>query len=155
MEETEHEFRMTYSALNNHYLVIKMISRYFAFHVRDMRKYIDFYRQYGVPLNTFLTALATLAEGILLTTIIDLVTLQKYITTIQDELIKNTNYEAVFKNIYEFHTHRLVAFTNIAGMLLLQLLLLIILKVQVPMLLYSIDTVPVLMDTETYQELSR
>ena len=36
-------------------------------------------------------------------------------------------------------------------MLLLQLLVLIKLKVQVPMSLYSIDTVPDLMDAETYQ----
>ena len=36
-------------------------------------------------------------------------------------------------------------------MLLLQLPVLIKLKVQVPMSLYLIDTVPVLMDAETYQ----
>ena len=95
--------------------------------------------------------LDTLAEVILSTPIIDPVTLQKYITTIQDELIEDTNYEPVFQDIYEFYTHRLVTFTNIAGMLLLQLPVLIKLKVQVPMSLYSIDTVPVLMDAETYQ----
>ena len=37
-------------------------------------------------------------------------------------------------------------------MLLLQLPVLIKLKVQVPMSLNSIDTVPVLMDTETYED---
>ena len=36
-------------------------------------------------------------------------------------------------------------------MLLLQLPVFIKLNVQVPMSLYSIDTVPVLMDAETYQ----
>ena len=47
-----------------------------------MSKYIEFYRQYGVTLDTFLTTLDTLTEGILSTPIIDPVTLQKYITTI-------------------------------------------------------------------------
>ena len=60
MEETEREFRMTHSSLNNHHLATKMVSRYFAFHVRNMRKYIDFYRQYGVTLDLFLTTLDTL-----------------------------------------------------------------------------------------------
>ena len=42
-----------------------------------MRKYIDFYRQYSVTLDAFLTALGTLA-GVLSTPIIDPVTLQTY-----------------------------------------------------------------------------
>ena len=79
--------------------------RSFAFHVRNMRKYIDFYRQYYVILDIFLTTLNTLPEGILSTPIIDPVTLQRCITTIQDELIKNTNYKPVFQDIYEFYAH--------------------------------------------------
>ena len=98
-----------------------------------------------------MTALDTLAEGVLSTPIIDPVTLQTYIATIEDQLIDDTNYEPVFKDIYEFYTHKLVTFTNFDGMLLLQLPVLIKLKVQVPMSLYSIDTVPVLMDAETYE----
>ena len=61
------------------------------------------------------------------------------------------NYEPVFKDIYEFYAHKLVTFTNFESMLLLQLPVLIKPKVQVPMSLYSIDTVPVPMDTETYE----
>ena len=127
------------------------MSRYFAFHVSNMRKYIDFYRQYSVTLDVFLATLYTLAEGILSAPIIDPVTQQKYITTIQDELIEDNNYEPVFQDIYEFFIHRLVTFTNIARILLLQLPVLIKLKVQVPMSLYSIDIVPVQLDAETYQ----
>ena len=46
MEETEATFRQTYSAINNHHLAIKMLTKYFSFHTRNMHKYIDFYRQY-------------------------------------------------------------------------------------------------------------
>ena len=93
----------------------------------------------------------TLAEGVLSTPIIDPLTLQTHIATIEDQLIDDTNYEPVFKDIYEFYAHKLITFTNFDGMLLLQLPVLIKLKVQVPMLLYSIDTVPVPMDAETYE----
>ena len=128
-----------------------MLAKYFSFHTTNIQKYIDFYRQYAVTLDAFLTALDTLAEGILSTPIIDPVTLQTYIATIEDQLIADTNYEPVFKDIYEFYAHKLVTFTNFDGMLLLQLPVLIKLKVQVPMSLYSIDMVPVLMDAETYE----
>ena len=84
-----------------------------------MRKYIDFYRQYGETLDTFLTALDTLDKGILSTPIIDPVTLHKYITTIKDELIEDTNYELVFQDIYEFYAYRHVTFTSIGEMVLL------------------------------------
>ena len=81
-----------------------------------MQKYIDFYRQYAVTLDAFLTALDTLAEEVLSTPIIDPVTLQTYIATIEDQLIVDTNYEPVFKDIYEFYAHRLVTFTNFDDM---------------------------------------
>ena len=84
-----------------------------------MHKYIDFYRQYAVTLDAFLTALDTLAEGILSTTIIDPITLHIYRATTEEELIADTNYEPVFKDIYEFYAHKLVTFTNFEGMLLL------------------------------------
>ena len=136
----------TYSAINNHHLAIKMLTRYLSFHITHMLKCIDFYRQYAVTLDAFLTALDNLAEGVLSTPIIDPVTLQTYISTIEEELIQDTNYKPVFKDIYEFYAHKLVTFTKFQGMLLLQLPVLIKLKVQVPMSLHSINMVPVPMD---------
>ena len=60
-------------------------------------------------------------RSFLSTPIVDPVTLQTYIATIEDQLIVDTNYEPVFKDIYEFYAHKLVMFTNFEGMLLLQL----------------------------------
>ena len=71
MEETETTFQQTYSAINNHHLAIKMLAKYFSFHTTNIQKYIDFYRQYAVTLDAFLTTLDTLAEGILSTSTID------------------------------------------------------------------------------------
>ena len=59
-------------------------------------------------------------------------------------------YEPVFTSVYQYHGNSLASFTNTIDDLLLQLPILIKLKVQVPMSLFSIETVPVPLDVETY-----
>ena len=59
-------------------------------------------------------------------------------------------FEAVFTNVYQYYGDSLISFTNIIDDLLLQLPILIKLKVQVPMSLFSIETAPVPLDAETY-----
>ena len=59
-------------------------------------------------------------------------------------------YEPVFTSIYQYYGNSLASFTNTIDDLLLQLPILIKLKVQVPMSLFSIETVPVPLDAETY-----
>ena len=59
-------------------------------------------------------------------------------------------FEAIFTNVYQYYGNSLISFTNIIDDLLLQLLILIKLKVQVPMSLFSIETAPVLLDAEIY-----
>ena len=59
-------------------------------------------------------------------------------------------YEPVFTSVYQYYGNSLVSFTNTIDDLLLQLPILIELKVQVPMPLFSIETVSVPLDAETY-----
>ena len=59
-------------------------------------------------------------------------------------------YEPVFTSVYQYYGNSLASFTNTIDDLLLQLPILIKLKVQVPMSLFSIETVPVPLDAETY-----
>ena len=59
-------------------------------------------------------------------------------------------FEPVFTSIYQYSGNSLASFTNTIDDLLLQLPILIKLKVQVPMSLLSIETVPVLLNAETY-----
>ena len=61
-----------------------------------------------------------------------------------------TAFEPVFTNVYQYYSNSLISFTNIIDDLLLQLPILIKLKVQVPMSLFSIETAPVPLDAETY-----
>ena len=62
------------------------------------------------------------------------------------------DYEPVFTNVYQYYGNSLASFTNTIDDLILQLPILIKLKVQVPMSLYSVDTVPVPvpLDAEMY-----
>ena len=58
--------------------------------------------------------------------------------------------EPVFTSVYQYYGNSLASFTNTIDDLLLQLPIFIQLKVQVPMSLSSIETVPVPLDAETY-----
>ena len=92
-----------------------------------------------------------LNSGYLTHQILDPQVLTKYLEIIEDDLEDTApEYEPVFTSIYQYYGNSLASFTNIIDDLLLQLPILIKLKVQVPMLLFSIETVPVPLDAETY-----
>ena len=59
-------------------------------------------------------------------------------------------YEPVFTHLYQYYGNSLASFTNTIDDLLLQLPILIKLKVQIPMSLFSIETAPIPLDAETY-----
>ena len=77
--------------------------------------------------------------------------LTKYLEIIKDDLEDTApEYDPVFTSVYQYYGNSLASFTNTIDDLLLQLPILIKLKVQVPMSLFSIETVPVPLDAETY-----
>ena len=77
--------------------------------------------------------------------------LTKYLETIEDDLEDTApEYEPAFTSVYQYYGNSLALFTDTIDDLLLQLPILIKLKVQVPMSLFSIETVPVPLDAETY-----
>ena len=77
--------------------------------------------------------------------------LAKYLEAIEDDLEGAApEFEPVFTNVYQYYGNSLISFTNIIDDLLLQLPILIKLKVQVPMLLFIIETAPVPLDAEAY-----
>ena len=83
--------------------------------------------------------------------ILDPQVLTKYLKIIEDDLEDTPpEYEPVFTSVYQYYGNSLGSFTNTIDDLLLQLPILIKLKVQVPRSLFSTETVPVLLDAETY-----
>ena len=83
--------------------------------------------------------------------ILDLQVLTKYLEKIEDDLEEMApEYEPIFTSVYQYYGNSLASFTNTIDDLLLQLPILIKLKGQVPMSLFSTETMPVLLGAETY-----
>ena len=83
--------------------------------------------------------------------ILDPQVLSKFLETIEDDLEDTApEYEPVFTSMYQYYGNSLASFTNTIDDLLLQLPILIKLKVQIPMSLFSIETVPIPLDAEPY-----
>ena len=102
-------------------------------------------------LDNTLIGIEKLNSGYLTHCILDPQVLSKYLETIKDNLEDTAlEYEPVFTSIYQYYGNSLASFTNTIDDLLLQLPILIKIKVQIPMLLFSIETVPVPLDSETY-----
>ena len=92
-----------------------------------------------------------LNSGYLTHCILDPQVLSKYLETIEDDLEDTAlEYEPVFTSVYQYYGNSLASFTNTIDDLLLQLPILIKLKVKIPMSVFSIETVPVHLDAETY-----
>ena len=94
-----------------------------------------------------LIGIENLNSGYLTHRILDPQILTKYLEIIEDDLEDTApEYEPVFTNIYQYYGNSLASFTNTIDDLLLQLPILIKLKVQVPVSLFHIETVPVPLD---------
>ena len=90
-------------------------------------------------------------SGYLTHRILDPKILARYLEAIEDDLEETApEFEPVFTNVYQYYGNSLISSTNTIDDLLLQLPILIKLKVQVPMSLFSIETAPVPLDAETY-----
>ena len=102
-------------------------------------------------LDDTLIGIGNLNSGYLTHHILDPQVLIKYLEIIEDDLEDTASeYEPVFASVYQYYGNSLASFTNTIDDLLLQLPILIKLKVQVPMSLFSIETVPVPLEAETY-----
>ena len=102
-------------------------------------------------LDDTLISIENLNSGYLTHRILDPQVLTRYLERIEDDLEDTApEYEPVFTSVYHYYGNSLASFTNTINDLLLQVPILIKLKVQVPMSLFSIETVPVPLDAETY-----
>ena len=92
-----------------------------------------------------------LNSGYLTHHILDPKILGKYLEAVDDDLEETApEFEPVFTSVYQYYGNSLISFTNTIDDLLLQLPIVIKLKVQVPMSLFSIEIVPVPLDAETH-----
>ena len=109
------------------------------------------YIRYESALDDTLIGIENLNSGYLTHRILDPQILGKYLEAIEDNVEETApEYEPVFTSVYQYYGNSLISFTNMINDLLLQLPILIKLKVQVPISLFSIKTAPVPLDVETY-----
>ena len=144
-------FRQTHKTFQIHHLVLLMVKAYIMILVGTLQRMHRQYIRYESALDDTLIGIEHLNSGYLTHCILDPKILAQYLEAVEDDLEETAPaFEPVFTNEYQYYGNSLISFTNIIDDLLLQLLILIKLKVQVPMSLFSIETAPVPLDAETY-----
>ena len=144
-------FRQTHKTFQIHHLALLMVKDYITILVGTLQRIHRQYVRYESALDDTLIGIEHLNSGYLTHRILDPKILAKYLEVIEDNLEETApEFELVFTNVYQYYGNSLISFTNIIDDLLLQLPILIKLKVQVPMSLFSIETAPVPLDAETY-----
>ena len=144
-------FRQTHKTFQIHHLALLMFKDYITILVGTLQRIHRQYVRYESALDDTLIGIENLNSGYLTHRILDPKILGKYLEAVEDDLEETApEFELVFTNVYQYYGNSLISFTNTIDDLLLQLPILIKLKVQVPMSLFSIKTVPVPLDAETY-----
>ena len=62
----------------------------------------------------------------------------------------HSQYTLAFQHTYQYYAENLISFTNSPDYLLVQISIFLVYKHQLPMTLFSTETVPVPYDAETY-----
>ena len=144
-------FRQTHKTFQIHHLALLMVKDYITILVGTLQRIHRQYIRYESALDDTLIGIEHLNYGYLTHRILDPKILANYLEAIEDDLEETApEFEPVFTNVYQYYGNSLISFTNIIDDLLLQLPILIKLKVQVPMSLFSIETAPVPLDAEMY-----
>ena len=137
--------------LTIHHFALLLFGNYLTIQVGMLQRIHHQYDRYESSLDDTLIGIESLSSGYLTHCILDPKILARYLQAIADDMEDTApNYKLVFTNVYQYYGNLLASFTNTIDDLILQLPILFKLKIQVPMSLYSIDTVPVPLDAETY-----
>ena len=144
-------FRQTHKTFQIHHLALLMIKDIITILLGMLQRIHRQYIRYESALDDTLIGIEHWNSGYLTHHILEPRTLAQYLEAVEDDLEETAPaFEPVFTNVYQYYSNSLISFTNIIDDLLLQLPILIKLKVKVPMSLFSIETVPVPLDAETY-----
>ena len=144
-------FRWTHEMLTIHHFALLFLKNYLAIQAGVLQRIHHQYNRYESSLDDTLIGIESLSSGYLTHRILDPKDLGRYLEAIADDTEDTApDYKPVFTDVYQYYGNLLASFTNTIDDLILQPPILIKLKVQVPMSLYSVDTVPVTLDAETY-----
>ena len=144
-------FRQMHEMQTIHHFAILLFKNYLTIQVGTLQRIHRQYIRYKSSLDDMLIGIENSNLGYLTHRILDPQVLTKYLEIIEDDLEETAlEYEPIFTSVYQYYGNSLASFTNTIDNLLLQLPILIKLKVQVSMSLFSIETVPVPLGAETF-----
>ena len=144
-------FRQMHEMLMIHHFALLLFKNYITIQLGTLQRIHHQYNRYESALDDILIGIESLSSGYLTHCILDPKVLSRYLEAVTNDMGDTApDYEPVFTNIYQYYGNSLASFTNTIADLILQLPILLKLKVQVPMSLYSVDTVPIPLDAETY-----
>ena len=144
-------FRWTHEMLMIYYFALLLFKNYLTIQVGTLQRIHCQYNRYESALDDTLIGIESLSSGYLTHHILDPKILSRYLEVIADDMEDMApDYQPVFTDVFQYYGNSLASFTNTIDDLILQLPILIKLKVQVPLSLYSVDTAPVPLDAETY-----
>ena len=132
-------FKQMHEMQTIHHFALLLFKNYLTIQVGTLQRIHRQYIRYESVLDDTLISIENLNSGYLMHHILDPQVLTKYLEIIEDDLEDTApEYEPVFTSVYQYYGNSLASFTNTINDLLLQLPILIKLKVQVPMSLFSI-----------------
>ena len=144
-------FRWTHEMLTIHHFALLLFKNYLTIQVGMIQRIHHQYNRYESALDDTLIGIKSLSSEYLTHCILDPKILARYLEAIADDMEDTApDYKPIFTDAYQCYGNSLASFTNTIDDFILQLPILIKLKAQVPMSLYSVDTVTVPLDAETY-----
>ena len=144
-------FRRIHKTLMIHHFALLLFKNYLTIQVGMLQRIYCQYNRYESALDDTFIGIESLSSGYLTHHILNPKILSRYLKAISDDIEDMApDYEPVFTDVYQYCCNLLASFTNTIDDLILQLPILIKLKVQAPMSLYNVDTVPIPLDAEMY-----
>ena len=150
MAKTTKQFKYTWQVTVSNRLVIKLLSSGAVIYDRVLHKYLQYYINYQITLDHFLTGLDSLGTGCLTFQVLDPTELTRFLDAISCQLhTQRLSFELAFNHTYQYYAEPIITFSNSHDQLLVNILVLLRLNDQKDLTLYLIDTMPMPFDTET------
>ena len=148
--ETTKQFKHTWQVTISNRLAIKLLSSGAAIYDRVLHKYLQYYINYQINLDHFLTGLDSLGTGRLTFQVLDPTELTRFLEAISCQLhTERSSFELAFNHTCQYYAEPMVTFSNSQDQLLVNIPVLLCLNDQKDLTLYLIDTVPMPFNTKT------
>ena len=122
MTETTDQFRHTWQITISNRLAIMLLSTGAAMYDPVLHKYLQYYINYQVTLDHFLTGLDSLGTGCLTFQVLDPTELTRFLDAITRQLhTERSSFALAFKHAYQYYAEPMVTFSNTHDQLLVNI----------------------------------